>query len=190
MKPYEQATNSLISGEIATTTHREERGTCLIEAGALDLDDGGHWRPWLRLTHPADGVPASHTFDRLKPVFGTEPAALRYATELGRSLADEGWVLDSASSHRNPAMLPSNQASSGSCAYRSRRSPLVQGCRTARHMVRVLAGMFSRGEPACDIPRQPQIESYLGAAANHADLERRMRASERSTVSIAVTFSH
>lgn len=78
---------------IAMTTHREERGSCLIEADALDLQNGRHWKPWLRLTRNAGGVSASHTFPGLMPVFGTEQAALRYATELGKMLIDEGSVL-------------------------------------------------------------------------------------------------
>jgi hypothetical protein len=72
------------------TTHREERGSCLIEADALDLQNGRHWKPWLRLTRNAGGVSASHTFAGLMAVFGTEQAALRYANELGRMLIDEG----------------------------------------------------------------------------------------------------
>lgn len=71
------------------TTHREERGSCLIEADALDLQNGRHWKPWLRLTRSAGGVSASHTFAGLMAVFGTEQAALRYANELGRMLIDE-----------------------------------------------------------------------------------------------------
>lgn len=84
------------------TTYREERGSCLIEAGALDLKNG-HWKPWLRLTRRAGGVSASHTFDGLKPMFGTEQAALRYAAELGKSLADEESALGPAS--RNQASV-------------------------------------------------------------------------------------
>lgn len=102
------------------TTYREARGSCLIEAGALNLQYGDHWKPWLRLTRCADGVSASHTFDGLKPVFGTEQAALLYAAELGRSLADEGSVLGQASRNRKPATWPLNQAFARPCAYRSR----------------------------------------------------------------------
>jgi hypothetical protein len=74
---------------------REKRGSGLIEAGALDLHKGSHWQPWLRLTRRVGGVCTSSTVDRLKPVFGTEQAALRYAAELGRNLLDEPLVLRS-----------------------------------------------------------------------------------------------
>jgi hypothetical protein len=74
---------------------REKRGSGLIEAGALDLHEGSHWQPWLRLARGVGGVCSSNTVDRLKPVFGTEQAALRYAAELGRNLLDEPVVLRS-----------------------------------------------------------------------------------------------
>ena len=102
------------------TAYREERGTCLIETGALDLQNGSHWQPWLRLTRRAGGVSTTDTFEGLKPVFGTEQAALRYAAELGRSLADASSALDPASRNRKPASWPLNQAFAQPCAYRSR----------------------------------------------------------------------
>jgi hypothetical protein len=105
---------------MAMRAYREERGSCLIEAGALDLQNGSHWKPCLRLTRRAGGVCASATFDGLKPVFGTEQAALRYAAELGRSLADEASALDPALRHRKPATWPLNQAFAQRCAYRFR----------------------------------------------------------------------
>jgi len=71
------------------TTFREVRNSCLIEAGARDLQNGSHWQPWLRLTRRSGKVSTSRTFDGLKPVFGTEQAALVYAAELGRNLAEE-----------------------------------------------------------------------------------------------------
>lgn len=172
------------------TTYREEFGACLIEAGARDLQNGCHWQPWLRLTRRADGVSSSHTFDHLKPVFGTEEAALRYAAELGRSLADEGWGLGPAARSRKPEARLLNKAAARYCAYRSRKSPLAQGRRTARYMFRALAGLLARNESAGALPLQPQVEQYLAAAADHAELERRMRESERSAAPIAVTFSH
>ncbi len=172
------------------TTYREQRGPCLIEAGARDLHNGGHWQPWLRLTRHVDGVSSSHTLDRLKSVFGTEEAALQYAAELGRNLADEGWGPGLAAGNRKPATWPLNQPFAQSCTYRSRNSPLVRGCRTATYMVRALAGLFGRADSTGDIARQPRAELYLAAAANHAELERRMRDVERSPVSISVTFSH
>ena len=86
--------------------HLERRGTCLIEAGARDLRHGLHWQPWLRLTRGADTGSASHTFDSLKPVFGTKQAALRYAAELGRTLADEEAMPVPASPQRDPVTWP------------------------------------------------------------------------------------
>ena len=169
------------------TTYREQRGSCLIEAGALDLHNGCHWQPWLRLTRGVGGGSASNTFDRLKPVFGTEQAALRYAAGLGRSLADEGWALDLAGRLQKSAPWPLNQASARACA---RKSPLARGCRTATYMVRALTGMFAKADAAGDMARQPRVELYLAAAANHAELERRMREMERSSASLPVTFSH
>jgi hypothetical protein len=154
------------------------------------LDSGGHWQPWLRLTYSAGAVPASRTFDGLKPVFGTEHAALRYAAELGRSLADEGSNQDPASRKRKPATWPLHQGFGQSCAYRSRKNAMVRGCGSATYMVRALAGMFARTESASDMLRPPHIEMYLAAAANHAELERRVREMERAAVSVAVTFSH
>jgi hypothetical protein len=176
--------------EIAMTTYREERGSCLIEAGALDLDKGSHWQPWIRLTRRVGEVSESRTFDSLKPVFGTEQAALQYAAELGRNLADEGSDLDPASGDRKPAAWPLNQAFARSYAHRFRKKPLAHGCRTATFMVRALAGLFAQAEAAGDMPRRAHLELYLAAAANHADLERRMRETERSAVAFAVTFSH
>jgi hypothetical protein len=117
--------------ELAMTTYREERGSRLIEAGALDLQHGGHWQPWLRLTRHAGGVSTSHTFDGLKPVFGTEEAALRYAAELGRSLADEGSALGPASRNRDSATWPLDQPFAQLRAYRSGKNSLAKRCRTA-----------------------------------------------------------
>jgi hypothetical protein len=108
--------------EVAMMTYREQRGSCLIEAGALDLQNGEHWQPWVRLTRGADGDSVSRTFDGLKPVFGTEEAALRYAAELGRSLADEGSGQDPTARTRKPAIWPLNQPFSKSRAYRSRKT--------------------------------------------------------------------
>ena len=174
------------------TTSREQRGACLIETGARNLHDGRHWQPWLRLTRRAGGVSTACTFDRLKPVFATEEAALAYAAELGRNLADQGWDLDAGAVARNPKPAPSPQpqAYAQSRAYRARKSPLERGCRTARYMARTLAGLFARGQSATDMAPRPHIDLYLAAAANHAEFERRMREMERAAASIAVTFSH
>lgn len=172
------------------TISREQRGSCLIEAGARDLLEGRHWQPWLRLTRRAGSVSASSTFDRLMPVFGTEQGALRYAAELGRNLVDEGSALGPASLDPRAAARPANQVFARSCTYRLRKSPLAQGCRTATQMVRALASLFAPAESIGDMPRQAHIESYLSAAANHAELERRKCEMERSAVSFAMTFSH
>ncbi len=177
---------------MAMTTRRERRGSCLIEAGARNLQDGRHWQPWLRLTRRAGGVSTACTFDRLKPVFATEETALAYAAELGRKLADQGWGLDPRADARNRKPAPGSlaQAYAQSRAYRARKSPLERGCRTARYMARTLAGLFARGPSAIDMAPRPHIDRYLAAAANHAELERRMREMERSAAAIAVTFSH
>lgn len=172
------------------TTFLEQRGSCLIEAGALDLQNGEHWQPWVRLTRRADGHCVSRTFDGLKPVFGTEKAALRYAADLGRSLADEGSVLDPPARDQRPAQRPLHPPFARSRYDCSRKSPLAKGCRVATRMVRALAGIIARSESAGDLKREPHIELYLAAAANHADLERRLRELERSAVSFSVTFSH
>jgi len=172
------------------TSYREQRGSCVIEAGALELDNGSHWKPWLKLTQSAGGVTDSRTFDALKPVFGTERAALRYATEVGRSLVDEGSSFGPASRNRKAATWPQNPAGIRSCAYHSRNTPPAKGCRTAVYMLRALAGLCARTESASVMRHQPQLELYLAAAASHADFERRMRETERAAVSFAVTFSH
>lgn len=99
---------------------REQRGSCLIEVGALDLQHGSHWRPWLRLTRCAGGACASRTFDRLKPVFASEQAALRYAAALGRSLADEESALGPESRKPEPAAWMLYQALARLCAWRLR----------------------------------------------------------------------
>lgn len=173
------------------TTSREQRGSCLIETGARNLQDGRHWQPWLRLTRRAGGVSTACTFDSLKPVFATEESAIAYAAELGRNLADQGWGLDPGPLARKPKPAPRPaQAYAQSRAYRARKSPLERGCRTARYMARTLAGLFARGPFAIDMAPRPHIDLYLAAAANHAEFERRMREMERSAASIAVTFSH
>lgn len=174
------------------TTSREQRGSCLIETGARNLQDGRHWQPWLRLTRRAGGVSTACTFDRLKPVFASAETARAYAAELGRNLADQGWGLDPSPVARKPKSVPGSlaQAYAQSRAYRARKSPLERGCRTARYMARTLAGLFARGPSAIDLAPRSQTELYLAAAAKHAEFERRLREMERSAASIAVTFSH
>lgn len=68
----------------------------------------------------AGGVSARHTFDGLKPVFGTEQAALRYAAELGKSLADEESAFSPASRNQRPATWPLLQLFSRPRVYRTR----------------------------------------------------------------------
>lgn len=96
---------------------RERRGSCLIEAAARDLDKGSHWQPWLRLTRCAGGVCTGRTFDRLKPVFASEQAALHYASELGRSLADEGSVLSPELRNPEPATWTLSHALARACDH-------------------------------------------------------------------------
>ena len=99
---------------------REERGAYLIETGAHDLDHGAHWKPWLRLTRRVDGVCVSDTFDGLKPVFGAEQSALGYVTELGRSLADEGWAPSPAARGQDTGAPPLTRALHRARSYRTR----------------------------------------------------------------------
>jgi hypothetical protein len=72
--------------------HREERGQYLIEASAAPLPGGNKWQARLtmtRLRSPA-ALPKSQAFPGLTPAFDTAKGAIRYATDLGRSLADQG----------------------------------------------------------------------------------------------------
>jgi len=73
-------------------THREERGQYLIEASAFHLPGGTQWQPRLTMTRlPFEKVLSkSQAFPGLTPVFETARGAMRYATELGRSMADQG----------------------------------------------------------------------------------------------------
>jgi hypothetical protein len=72
--------------------HREERGRYLIEASACRLTGGDKWQPRLTMTRVAcaNGLSKSQSFPGLKPLFETAKGAIRYATDLGRSMADEG----------------------------------------------------------------------------------------------------
>ena len=173
-------------------SYREERGPYLIEAGAVALQDSRQWKPWLKLAllRREDGVFASRAFDGLKPVFGTQGAALRYATELGRSLVDQGSALCPAAEDRKPAKWSMNPVLGQPCGYRLHKDPAKSGYRSATSMIGVLAGIFARTVSAADLCRQQHIELYLGAAANHAELERRIHEIERSAVSFAGIFSH
>jgi hypothetical protein len=73
-------------------SHREERGQYLIEAGAFHLPGGAKWQPRLTMTRMrcSSGLPKSQSFPGLTPLFDTAKGATRFATDLGRSLADEG----------------------------------------------------------------------------------------------------
>jgi len=71
--------------------HREERGQYLIEASAFHVRTGNKWQPRLTMTrmqNPQE-LSKSQSFPGLTPLFDTAKGATRYATDLGRSLADE-----------------------------------------------------------------------------------------------------
>jgi hypothetical protein len=72
--------------------YREERGLYLIEAGAFHLPDGGKWQPRLTMTRVrcSTGLSKSQSFPGLTPLFDTAKGATRFATDLGRSMADQG----------------------------------------------------------------------------------------------------
>jgi hypothetical protein len=72
--------------------HREERGQYLIEASAFHLPGGNQWQPRLTMTRLRDerALPRSQSFPGLSPLFETAKGAIRYATDLGRRMADEG----------------------------------------------------------------------------------------------------
>jgi len=71
--------------------HREERGRYLIEASACRLNDA-KWQPRLTMTRMAcaNALSKSQSFPGLTPLFETAKGAIRFATDLGRSMADEG----------------------------------------------------------------------------------------------------
>ena len=73
-------------------SHREERGLYLIEAGAFHLPGGSKWQPRLTMTRlrSATGLSKSQSFPGLTPLFDTAKGAMRYATDLGRGMADQG----------------------------------------------------------------------------------------------------
>ena len=72
--------------------HREERGQYLIEAGAFHLPGASKWQPRLTMTRLrcTSGLTKSQSFPGLTPLFDTAKGATRFATDLGRSMADEG----------------------------------------------------------------------------------------------------
>jgi hypothetical protein len=72
--------------------HREEHGLYLIEAGAFHLPGGSKWQPRLTMTRMRcdTGLSKSQSFPGLTPVFDTARAATLFATDLGRSMADQG----------------------------------------------------------------------------------------------------
>ena len=72
--------------------HRKERGEYLIEASAFHLADGNKWQPRLTMTRMAcaNALSKSQSFPGLTPLFETARGAVRYAADLGRSMADEG----------------------------------------------------------------------------------------------------
>jgi hypothetical protein len=73
-------------------SHREERGQYLIEAGAFHLPGGSKWQPRLTMTRLrcSTGLTKSQSFPGLGPLFDTAKGATRFATDLGRSMADQG----------------------------------------------------------------------------------------------------
>jgi len=72
--------------------YREERGLYLIEAGAFHLSGGSKWQPRLTMTRLrcSTGLCKSQSFPGLTPLFDTAKGATRFATDLGRSMADQG----------------------------------------------------------------------------------------------------
>jgi len=72
--------------------YREERGQYLIEAGAFHLPGGSKWQPRLTMTRLrcGTGLTKSQSFPGLTPLFDTARGATRFATDLGRSMADQG----------------------------------------------------------------------------------------------------
>ena len=72
--------------------YREERGLYLIEAGAFHLSGGSKWQPRLTMTRLrcTTGLSKSQSFPGLTPLFDTAKDATRFATDLGRSMADKG----------------------------------------------------------------------------------------------------
>lgn len=72
--------------------HREERGQYLIEASAFHLPGGNQWQPRLIMTRLrcGSGLPKSQAFPGLTPLFDTAKGATRFASDLGRSMADLG----------------------------------------------------------------------------------------------------
>ena len=74
------------------STHREERGQYLIEAGAYLLPgENNKWQPRLTMTRlPCEKkLSKSQAFPGLTPIFATAKGATRYATDLGRKMVDE-----------------------------------------------------------------------------------------------------
>ena len=72
--------------------YREERGQYLIEVGAYHLHGGSKWQPRLTMTRLrcSTGLTKSQSFPGLTPLFDTAKGATRFATDLGRSMADQG----------------------------------------------------------------------------------------------------
>ena len=74
------------------STHREERGQYLIEAGAYLLPgENNKWQPRLTMTRlPCEKkLSKSQAFPGLTPIFASAKGATRYATDLGRRMVDE-----------------------------------------------------------------------------------------------------
>ena len=73
------------------TAHSERHGPYLIEASAFRLPDEKKFQPRLTMTRVGtdEQLPRSQAFPGLSPLFETAGAAVRFAVDLGRSLADE-----------------------------------------------------------------------------------------------------
>jgi hypothetical protein len=73
-------------------THTEQHGGYLIEASAFRLRHENKYQPRLTMTRlpTGDGLPKSQAFPGLRPLFETAGAAVRFAADLGRTLATEG----------------------------------------------------------------------------------------------------
>jgi hypothetical protein len=174
----------------AMTPKREVHGPFLIEAGALDLQDGRHWQPWLRLA-PLPGSDkhfVARAFHGLKPVFATEMAAIRYAAELGRRLVDEECTPGAICGDRTAGLKTSNSLFGRASACVARKAALATGARKADSLFTRFGCLFARRAWAIDMHRSRDVGPYPGSAASLAELERHLLAIEKSRLSFAVTF--
>jgi hypothetical protein len=174
------------------TPKREAYGPFLIEAGAMDLQDGRHWQPWLRLAPlPGSEQPfVARAFHGLKPVFATETAAIRYAAELGRRLVDEECAPGAICGDRTAGSKTSNSVFDRAGAGVARDAALATGARKADSPLARFGCLFARRASAIDMHRSRDAGAYPGSAASLAESERHLRAIEKSRLLFAVTFPH